>query len=37
MLVFWDNWSVQHHAVWDYYPYSRYGQRVSIVNGRPAA
>ena len=36
MLVFWDNWSVQHHAVWDYYPYSRYGQRVSIVNGRPA-
>lgn len=36
-LVFWDNWSVQHHAVWDYYPYSRYGQRVSIVNGRPAA
>lgn len=37
MLVFWDNWSVQHHAVWDYFPYSRYGQRVSIVNGRPAA
>lgn len=37
MLVFWDNWSVQHHAVWDYYPYSRYGQRVSIVNGRPTA
>lgn len=36
MLVFWDNWSVQHHAVWDYYPYSRYGQRVSIVNGRPS-
>jgi taurine dioxygenase len=37
MLVFWDNWSVQHHAVWDYFPYSRYGQRVSIVNGRPSA
>jgi taurine dioxygenase len=37
MLVFWDNWSVQHHAVWDYYPYARYGQRVSIVNGRPSA
>jgi taurine dioxygenase len=36
-LVFWDNWCTQHHAVWDYYPYSRYGQRVSIVNGRPAA
>jgi taurine dioxygenase len=37
MLVFWDNWSAQHHAVWDYYPYSRYGQRISIVNGRPGA
>ncbi|MBV9419258.1 MAG: TauD/TfdA family dioxygenase [Alphaproteobacteria bacterium] len=36
-LVFWDNWCTQHHAVWDYYPYSRYGQRVSIVNGRPEA
>jgi len=36
-LVFWDNWCTQHHAVWDYYPHSRYGQRVSIVNGRPAA
>ena len=36
-LVFWDNWCTQHHAVWDYYPYSRYGQRVSIVNGRPQA
>ena len=37
MLVFWDNWCTQHHAVWDYHPYSRYGQRVSIVNGRPGA
>jgi taurine dioxygenase len=36
-LVFWDNWCTQHHAVWDYFPYSRYGQRVSIVNGRPQA
>ena len=36
-LVFWDNWCTQHHAVWDYYPYSRYGQRVSIVNGSPKA
>lgn len=34
-LTFWDNWVTQHHSVWDYYPYSRYGQRVSIVNGRP--
>jgi taurine dioxygenase len=36
-LTFWDNWVTQHHSVWDYYPYSRYGQRVSILNGRPAA
>jgi taurine dioxygenase len=36
-LVFWDNWCTQHHAVWDYFPYSRYGQRVSVVNGRPQA
>jgi taurine dioxygenase len=30
-LVFWDNRCTQHHAVWDYYPHSRYGERVSIV------
>ena len=30
-LTFWDNRCTQHHAVWDYYPYSRYGERVSIV------
>ncbi|MFI4973015.1 MAG: TauD/TfdA dioxygenase family protein [Caulobacterales bacterium] len=35
-LVFWDNRCTQHHAVWDYYPYSRYGQRVSIVGERPS-
>lgn len=35
-LVFWDNRCLQHHAVWDYYPHSRYGQRVSIVGARPA-
>lgn len=34
-LTFWDNRCTQHHAVWDYYPYSRYGQRVSIVGERP--
>ncbi|MPY30229.1 taurine dioxygenase [Streptomyces adustus] len=33
-LVFWDNRCVQHHAIYDYYPYSRYGQRVAI-NGGP--
>lgn len=37
-LTFWDNRCTQHHAVWDYYPHSRYGERVSIVGGeRPAA
>ncbi|WP_374570009.1 TauD/TfdA dioxygenase family protein [Phenylobacterium sp.] len=30
-LTFWDNRCTQHQAVWDYYPYSRYGERVSIV------
>jgi taurine dioxygenase len=36
-LVFWDNRVTQHHAVWDYFPYSRYGERVSIVGARPVA
>ncbi|MEK9871170.1 MAG: TauD/TfdA family dioxygenase, partial [Gammaproteobacteria bacterium] len=36
-LTFWDNRCTQHHAVWDYYPHSRYGERVSIIaNERPA-
>ncbi|WP_328456070.1 TauD/TfdA dioxygenase family protein [Amycolatopsis sp. NBC_00438] len=33
-LVFWDNRCVQHHATYDYYPHSRYGQRIAI-NGGP--
>ena len=36
-LTFWDNRCTQHHAVWDYYPQSRYGERVSIVGDRPVA
>ncbi len=37
-LAFWDNRCTQHHAVWDYYPHSRYGERVSIVGDqRPSA
>jgi alpha-ketoglutarate-dependent taurine dioxygenase len=36
-LVFWDNRATHHHAVWDYYPHSRYGERVSIVGTRPVA
>ncbi len=34
-LTFWDNRCTQHHAVWDYYPESRYGERVSIIGTRP--
>ena len=30
-LTFWDNRCTQHHAVWDYYPYSRTGERVSVL------
>jgi taurine dioxygenase len=33
-LTFWDNRAVQHHAVWDYFPYSRHGQRISIVRSQ---
>ena len=33
-LVFWDNRCVQHHATYDYYPLTRYGQRIAI-NGGP--
>jgi taurine dioxygenase len=29
-LVLWDNRAVHHHAVWDYYPESRSGERVTI-------
>jgi taurine dioxygenase len=27
-LLFWDNWATQHHAVWDYFPEERWGERV---------
>jgi len=30
-LTMWDNRCTQHHAVWDYYPHSRYGERVSVL------
>ena len=36
-LTLWDNRCTQHHSVWDYYPYSRYGERVSIVGAEPPA
>ena len=38
-LLVWDNWATQHHAVWDYYPHERWGDRVSVVipGQRPTA
>ncbi len=36
-LVFWDNRCTQHHAAWDYFPHTRYGERVSIIGEPPAA
>ena len=37
-LTFWDNRCTQHHAVWDYWPHTRYGERVSIIGTeRPGA
>jgi len=37
-LLVWDNWASQHHAVWDYYPAERWGERVSLVtDDRPRA
>jgi taurine dioxygenase len=37
-LTFWDNRCTQHHAVWDYSPASRYGERVSVLGDeRPSA
>lgn len=32
-LLFWDNWACWHHAVWDYYPHPRAGERVSAILG----
>ena len=34
-LVLWDNRAVHHHAVWDYYPESRRGERVTIGQKSP--
>lgn len=36
-LVFWDNRCVQHHAIYDYYPFTRYGRRVAINGSAPKA
>lgn len=36
-LTLWDNRCTQHQAVWDYYPFSRYGERVSMLGEEPPA
>ena len=39
-LVMWDNLGSQHMASWDYYPQSRYAERVSVIGPdltKPAA
>lgn len=37
-MVFWDNRCVQHFAMWDYFPQTRSGERVTISGrSRPAA
>ena len=34
-IAFWDNRCVQHQALWDYYPQTRSGRRVTIKGDRP--
>ncbi len=35
-MAFWDNRCVQHQAIWDYWPQTRSGYRVTIKGERPA-
>jgi taurine dioxygenase len=34
-IAFWDNRCVQHMAIWDYWPRTRSGYRVTIRGDRP--
>ncbi|MGA7865831.1 MAG: TauD/TfdA family dioxygenase, partial [Stellaceae bacterium] len=34
-IAFWDNRCVQHHAMWDYWPHTRSGHRVTVKGDRP--
>jgi taurine dioxygenase len=34
-LTLWDNRCTQHHAVWDYHPFTRSGERVSVLGHEP--
>jgi taurine dioxygenase len=34
-IAFWDNRCVQHRAMWDYWPHTRYGNRVTVKGDRP--
>jgi len=35
-IAFWDNRCVQHRAMWDYWPHTRSGARVTVKGGKPA-
>jgi len=34
-IAFWDNRCVQHRAMWDYWPYTRSGNRVTVAGDKP--
>jgi taurine dioxygenase len=34
-VAFWDNRCAQHHAMWDYWPHTRAGTRVTVKGARP--